>query len=81
MDEIVGGVHPPERFNERVGIQHVARDDLRPTREPVGEVPGVTSETADPFSTRLERRDEPSTDVSARPGDENATRPPILAPR
>ena len=78
--EVVGDICSVEGLAEGIGIEHVARDDVGPAREPAGEVPGRTGEAADSDSTFFERRNEAAADVAASPGDENhSSEPPSQA--
>jgi len=68
VHEVDRGVHARERRGQRLGPQHVARDDLGSGSDAAREVLGAPHEAAHAPAAALELRQQASADVARRTG-------------
>ena len=79
VDQIVGGVDPPQGCVERRRVECVAADDLGRRREPARQVAVRAGKAAHPFARRFQRGNETSTNVSACARDEDEAPASMIA--
>jgi len=72
VDQIEGGVYALQRTGQGVRRQHVAADDLRLFADAALQPSRIPRHAAQPVPRRLERSDQPATDVAGGAGEQHA---------